>query len=147
MAAASDPSYRDPAFPPWYEEAYANVYSALDDEVPMDLFTLLANGSAVSGQLTKYALAMARHGCNTLDKLNSMGEGEVRAMGSSIGMDPADVNALLAARTAIDPRFVMPEPLDPPLDYFMTQVEVCAAIAWLSQAALTADAWPSSRPD
>lgn len=108
----------------WYDNAYRPAFQRYDDECPFDLCTFLCNAETAGGSLMAWGLPMVRYGCKTLEQLKTMPEADVRAMGLAIGMTPAHVQRVLELRGEGDPRFVMPAPLDPAYDYFMTQVEM-----------------------
>ena len=64
-------------------------HEKLSAEVDHEMFTMLANHSAIAGELTQYALPMARGHVNDLARLRSMPEGALLRMCDELGMTTA----------------------------------------------------------
>jgi len=85
-----------------------SLFAQLDTACPESLFAFLANAEQVGGELTQFALRLARE-CPTLEQLKAMSEDELLSLGRQIGMAPAHIDCILERLHVADPRFEHPK--------------------------------------
>ena len=82
-------------------------FAKLDAECPDNLFTFIANAETVAGELTKFALQVARR-VGTLEELKAMTPAAMQHLGAEVGISPEGTEKLVAACSTPDARFDHP---------------------------------------
>lgn len=80
------------------------LFARLDAQCPDNTFSFLANAEATCGELTKFALPIAKH-FDTLEALQNATPQQLQTAARSIGMPAESVARIIAAQTTPDTRF------------------------------------------
>ena len=83
------------------------LFAQLDAACPENLFTFLANAESVAGELTPFALRIARQ-CSTLEELRRTPPAKLQRLCAQMGMPPTSAERLVQQLNAPDPRFEHP---------------------------------------
>jgi len=89
------------------------LFAELDTQCPETLFTFLANAEDMCGQLTQFAIPLARH-FESLEDLQKATPLQVQRAGEAVGMPQTGVDAILEHKSKPDSRFDHPVVAPPP---------------------------------